>query len=51
MRLIRQLEGGSKRVIIPRPHARVTTVAVLLRGTATQVAVAARLKTNIHSGR
>lgn len=51
VRLIRELSGGSKRVVIPRPRERVTTVAVLLRGTATQVGVAARLKTNIHSRR
>lgn len=47
LRVIRQLAGTSKTVVLKRPRARVTTVAVLLRGTPTQIGVAARLKTNI----
>jgi hypothetical protein len=47
VRVIRRLDSSSQAVVLRRPRARVTTVAVLLRGSATQAGVAARLQTKI----
>jgi len=47
MRVTRQISGPTQRISLPRPNRRVTTVAVLLRGSPTQVGVAARLATDI----
>jgi hypothetical protein len=51
LRVIRELRGSSQTVVLQRPRARVTTIAVLLRGSATQTGVAARLRTSIRSRR
>ena len=45
LRVIRRLNSPSQTVVLQRPRARVTTIAVLLRGSATQAGVAARLRT------
>jgi len=46
-RITRRISGPTQRVSLPRPRGRITTVAVLLRGSATQVRVAARMATDI----
>jgi len=46
-RVTRQLTRPTQRISLPRPAQRITSVAVLLRGSPTQVGVAARLATDI----
>ena len=50
-RVTRQLTGPTQRISLPRPAQRITSVAVLLRGSPTQVGVAARLATDIKAVR
>ena len=47
VRVTRRISGLSERFSIARPRERITSVGVLLRGSATHVAVAARLATDI----
>lgn len=47
VRVTRQVRGPSQRVSLPRPRGRITSVGVLVRGNPTQVAMAARLATDI----
>lgn len=47
VRVTRRLRGPSQRVSLPRPRGRITSVAVLVRGSPTQVALASRLATDI----
>lgn len=46
-RVTRRISGPTKRISLPRPRRRITTVAVLLRGSPSHVGVAARLATDI----
>jgi hypothetical protein len=48
-RVIRQITGPSQQVILPRPRERVTTIGVLLRGSAKHIGVALRLPTDIRA--
>jgi hypothetical protein len=50
-RTTREISGPTQRVSLPRPSAHITTVAVLLRGSPTQIGVAARLATDIKAVR
>ena len=50
-RVTRQLTRPTQRISLPRPAQRITSVAVLLRGSPTQVGVAARLATDIKAVR
>jgi hypothetical protein len=47
VRVTRELSGPSERFSIRRPRERITSIGVLLRGSATQVGVASRLATDI----
>lgn len=47
VRVVRRLTGRSQTIVLKRPRERVTTISVLLRGSATQAGVAARLQTSI----
>lgn len=47
LRVTRQISGPTERISLPRPRGRITTVAVLLRGSASHIGVAARLATDI----
>ena len=47
VRVTRRLSGPSERFSIRRPRERITSVGVLVRGSATQVALASRLATDI----
>jgi hypothetical protein len=49
VRVTRRLSGPSERFSIARPRERITSIGVLLRGSAAHVAVAARLATDIQA--
>jgi hypothetical protein len=46
-RMTRRISGPTQRISLPRPRHPITKVAVLLRGSATQIGVAARVATDI----
>ena len=47
VRVTRRITGPTQRISVPRPRARITRVAVLLRGSPQHIGVAARLATDI----
>jgi hypothetical protein len=49
LRVNRQISGPTQRISLPRPGRRITSVAVLLRGSPAHVGVAARLATDIEA--